>query len=195
MENDVPTCDNKPYDDEVLATENYFSYDDKIIKDEENGYDNAEFQDELPFDRDQKKANEGGKNSDSAQDETAFTDGEKLRSGLEDRPYYLSVRKELESVFSRFPHEKSLEQTLPNSVFVKIRYSKDKFYVVGLIKEEGVEKYLCYGVPATYSPDPPKELKGYCSFIPLSVFDLSGDGYWMMFQDAVSGKCIHPVIE
>ena len=62
--------------------------------------------------------------------------------------------------------------------------------IVGLVKEGGKEKYICYGVPAVYSKEPPKELKGFCSFIPLSVFDMKGDGYWMMFQDAVTGECI-----
>ena len=80
----------------------------------------------------------------------------------------------------------------PDSVFVKVPYSKEKFYVVGLVKELGVEKYICYGVPSTYSAEPPKALKGYASFIPLSLFNLHGDGFWIMFQDAISGKCITP---
>jgi hypothetical protein len=60
--------------------------------------------------------------------------------------------------------------------------------VVGLVLESGKEKYICYGVPCTYSKNPPKELKGFCSFIPLSIFDLTGKGYWMMFQDAITGE-------
>ena len=47
-------------------------------------------------------------------------------------------------------------------------------------------------MPSVYSETPPKELDGYCSFIPLSVFDMKGDGFWMMFQDAVTGECIKP---
>ena len=95
------------------------------------------------------------------------------------------------SILNKFPPEEGLNKLFPDGKFVKINYSVDKFYVVGLIKENGKEKYVCYGVPAVYSPTPPKELAGYCSFIPLSIFDLNGDGYWMMFQDALTGKCIN----
>ena len=84
-----------------------------------------------------------------------------------------------------------LKMTDFSTVFYSV--AENKFYVVGLVKENGVEKYICYGVPAKYSPEPPKELKGYASFIPLSVFDLQGDGYWMMFQDAQDGKCVKSI--
>ena len=80
----------------------------------------------------------------------------------------------------------------PDSVFVRINYSSEKYYVVGVIKEKNTEKYVCYGVPAAYSETPPKELDGYCSFIPVSIFDMKGDGFWMMFQDATTGECIKP---
>ena len=54
----------------------------------------------------------------------------------------------------------------------------------------GKEKYICYGVPAPFSKEPPKELKGFCTFIPASVYDLFGNGFWMMFQCAETGECI-----
>lgn len=62
--------------------------------------------------------------------------------------------------------------------------------MVGLVKEDGKEKYICYGVPDKYSTNPPETLKDCASFIPLSVFNLKGDGYWMMLQDAVTENCI-----
>ena len=77
-----------------------------------------------------------------------------------------------------------------DSTFVKIAYAEDKYYVVGLVKEEQKEKYICYGVPGEYSTTPPKELKGYCSFVPTSIFDMQGNGYWMMFQCAITGECL-----
>ena len=33
-------------------------------------------------------------------------------------------------------------------------------------------------------------LKNRIEIAPISVFDLSGKGYWMMFQDAETGECI-----
>lgn len=107
-------------------------------------------------------------------------------------PYYSTVKQELDAIFERFEEEKNLKKLFPLSKFSKINYAENKYYVVGLIKENKKEKYICYGVPAKYSTTPPKELAGFCTFIPLSIFDLSGDGYWMMFQDAVFGNCIKP---
>ena len=104
--------------------------------------------------------------------------------------YYQKAKRELEEVFSRFPIEEDLVKIFPESKWCKVYYECEKYYVVGVIKENDEEKYICYGVPATYSPTPPKELKGYCSFIPLSVFALKGEGYWMIFQDAITGECI-----
>ncbi|MCQ2387115.1 MAG: hypothetical protein MJ066_01540 [Clostridia bacterium] len=105
--------------------------------------------------------------------------------------FYDKEKGELEELFSKFPHEENLEKTFPFSTWVKINYSSDKYYVVGVVKENDKEKYICYGVPSNYSENPPIELKGYCSFVPASLFDLKGKGYWMMFQDAVTGDCVH----
>ena len=105
-------------------------------------------------------------------------------------PFYLTVKEEIEKLFSNYPEEPALKTLFPDSRWAKIFYAEEKFYVVGVIKEDGAEKYVCYGVPSPYKPEPPKELAGYCSFIPLSVFDLKGDGYFMMFQDALTGECV-----
>ena len=98
--------------------------------------------------------------------------------------------EELEQMLNKFPREDALLSVFPDSSWVRINYSDDKYYVVGVVKEMGREKYICYGVPSEYSENPPEELKGFCSFIPLSVFSVKGDGYFMMFQDAVTGECI-----
>ncbi len=142
---------NAIYDDEVVATENYF----------ENEMD---YNDYIDLENDD----------------------------IKKEPYVLKIKQELDDVFSKFEKEETLERIIPNSKWVKINYSKNKYYVVGLMYENGNEKYICYGVPAPYSTTPPLELKGYCSFVPISVFNLKGDGYWIMFQDANSGTCVKP---
>lgn len=179
------------YNDEAVATENYFDFSDvetklNLIKE----YDFASLQpeNELPFNQSQEKAEECTNFPDRAQNETNLNFGKKTEK---ERPYYQSVQTELNAVLNKFPPEENLNKLFHDGKFVKVNYSKEKYYVVGIIKENGKEKYLCYGVPGKFSPNPPKELAGYCSFIPLSVFDLSGEGYWMMFQDAISGKCIN----
>ena len=181
-----------PYDDEVVATENYFGEDQdfneklKIIEELagkdvriENGLFNF-------FDKEKTQKNEG--DSCLNQDEISYENGGKPKEFGEQNPYYLTKKKELDLIFEKFPKEEILSKNFSGDKWVKITYALDKYYVVGLIYQDGKEKYICYGVPSNYSETPPKELKGLCSFVPLSVFDLKGKGYWIMFQDAITGK-------
>lgn len=170
--------DLSPYDDEAVATENFYNIDEKAER----------FSDVLTKTPNANKNETPSKNSST---DDCFFD-EKKEKYDENNPFFLTVEKELYGLLEKFPEEDSLQKMIYGSKFVKINYSAKKYYVVGIIKEKEKEKYVCYGVPATYSETPPKELDGYCSFIPLSIFDLKGDGYWMMFQDAVTGECIIP---
>ena len=79
---------------------------------------------------------------------------------------------------------------MPESVWSRVDFGKNKYYVVGLISEGRKPKYICYGVPAEKRGEPPQALKGWCSFLPASLFDLDGRGYWIMYQDAETGKCV-----
>lgn len=168
------------YDDEAVATENYYMT-------EEEKDDCDRLKNELPFIGDEKEEKTREEDACCGEDEKDSLGGERYS---ECRPYYLSVKKELDEVFDKFPEESSLKKLFPDSDFSRVNYSENKFYVVGVIRERGEEKYICYGVPGAYSENAPEELAPYCSFIPLSVFDLAGDGYWMMFQSAVTGECI-----
>ncbi len=182
---------NANYDDEAVATENYYSIDQDIqqkltaIKGWENEFNSNE---NTSID------NQSGKDAETGQDD--FNGGKNAESHnqsqnySERNPYYQSAKKELDSLFSKFPQDHSLNQTMPNGKFCKIPYAENKYYVVGTVEELGAVKYICYGVPSEYSQTPPKELEGYCTFIPLSLFNLHGQGFWIMFQDAVTGKCI-----
>ena len=183
-----------PYDDEAVATENYFDF----------GYEKGVFQD-LKEKDDGFISNENGESLNSVKEEKVENEEYDLFEQLSastfdfqndktsysrDNPYYDTAKEELENIFAKFPEENSLLKLFPLSRFARINYSLDKFYVVGVIKEDNLPKYICYGVPGAYSETPPKELDGYCTFIPLSVFDIMGDGFWMMFQDAITGECI-----
>ncbi|MBQ9734563.1 MAG: hypothetical protein IJV95_01770 [Clostridia bacterium] len=182
--------DKPSYDDEAVATTDYYALDKSIehkLKTLENIYDrNVSPENELPFDGRQKETTKERSCANCFQDETDASFGKKDCA----EPYYLTVKRELDELFVNFPHETTLEKNFYGSKFVKVNYSENKFYVVGIIPQDD-KKYLCYGVPANFSPTPPKELKGYCSFIPLSIFDMKGKGYWMMFQDGVTGACVH----
>jgi hypothetical protein len=180
------------YNDEAVATENYFDFEDvkeKLSKIKEFDDEQLRLENELPYSRGKEKAQESQADDCRAYDETNQDQSNEFSKTT---PYYLTVEGELEELFNKFPEETELKKTFLKSRFVKVFYSNTKYYVVGVIKENDQIKYICYGVPATYSKEPPKELKGFCSFIPLSIFSLLGDGYWMMFQDAITGKCVKP---
>lgn len=186
------TPDKEPYNDEVVVTENYYDKNFplekklEIIERLDLSYDSVK--NDEPCCVGKKETSKDGKEFDGVQNEENISDGKKYN---DENPYYLSVKNQVEDLLQKFEKEENLERLIFNSRFVKINYSENKYYVVGVIYENDVEKYICYGVPSVYSETPPKELDGFCSFIPLSVFDVKGEGYFMMFQDAVSGECVH----
>lgn len=220
-ENFVESETPPAYDDEAVATENFYDVDESIkmrtdlLKsyiDEQAEQNTTELQYENATNKTEtiprapaaeqareetneeinKEVNKNLNEDTTENAEIGFIFSEKEKNYSIDNPYYETVKKELADLFDKFPAEEQLEKTLYGGKFVKINYSAEKYYVAGVLKEEAKEKYICYGIPAAYSKTPPKELDGYCSFIPLSVFDLKGDGYWMMFQDAITGECIKP---
>lgn len=192
------TCEVKPqnnnladsvinvYDDEAVATENYFNFDKKCNA-KRNFGQNVRIENELPYSTSTKTEKEKRQNVDRFENEANCNERKELFGTTS---HYSTVKQELTLLFEKYPTEPNLQALFFDSRWAKIHYSKEKYYVVGVIKENGAEKYVCYGVPATYSPNPPEQLKGYCSFVPASIFNMTGAGYWMLFQDAFSGKCI-----
>lgn len=179
------------YNDEAVATENYFGIDD-CINEKISILEN--WQDEIlqnenggTIHRSQTQKEQNQERLNCFENETNVNFSQKYTNS---NPYYNQVKEELKVLFEKFPQENALLGIFPNGKWVKIFYSEDKYYVVGLITECDKPKYICYGIPHPYSEQPPKELEGVSTFIPLSLFDLRGDGYWMMFQDAVTGKCV-----
>ena len=163
------------YDDEIIATENYYLY-------EKEDYDKQTIGNENTACASQPEEEKITCSDKPLQDEINYRSFGK-------KGYYESVKEDLELLLEKSEKEVGLEKTIPNSRFCKINYSADKYYVVGVVFENGQAKYVCYGVPAKYSPTPPSALNGCSCFMPISIFDLCGDGYFMMFQDAVTGEC------
>ncbi len=191
---------NEKYDDEVVATQNYYELDNN----ENDNLFNAFNQSEKEKDGENKDVSQDSVETISIKSEefeefkrtiTGDSSNQNSTEKAEFDKYYESVKEELDNIFTTFPEEENLEKLVPNSKWAKIDYFSDKFYVVGICYENGTEKYICYGVPTINSYSPPDDLKGFCSFIPLSVFDTSGRGFWVMFQDAKTGKCVKPTDE
>lgn len=101
--------------------------------------------------------------------------------------FYLSVKPQIDEIFVCFPEEEILSNTVPNSKWARVDTS-DGHYVVGLIFDgEGVA-YICYGVPSERDLSPPKEI--FDMAVWLDTDAENGKGYWVIYQDATTGKCL-----
>lgn len=193
------------YDDELIAAENYYAFADADLSSlrirPSAGRADAE---EPPANAEAVEGGEGGNGPSFPQNtesgtgeggegeqaaERAFSEPKKPPAKQPPR-YYAKVQGDLRALFEQYPPEEELAACIPYSRWAKIAFARGKHYAVGVISDEGRPQYICYGVPAERLSEPPKALRGFCSFMPLSVFDLHGKGYWMMFQDADTGKCI-----
>ena len=166
------------YDDELVADENYYAF--------ANGGEDGKDEADGPA-----KAGEADAGTD-AHDQSLFrfAGAEMLRED-ERACYYDTVRAELEGLFAKYPPETALEQSIPRSRWARVDFAAGKYYVVGVVRGETHPLYICYGVPAERRQSPPEPLKKYSSYVPVSLFAPDGKGYWMMFQDAETGRCIH----
>lgn len=108
--------------------------------------------------------------------------------------FYFEMKPHLDKIFEEGEEENYLEILIPNSKWAKVKLTKGEFYVVGTIFEEGEIKYICYGVPGVYQETPPKELSGYPIWFPLDENNRNGFGYWLSYQDAMSGESVKAVV-
>ncbi len=110
---------------------------------------------------------------------------------LKGENFYKNVKFKLEEVMTANPPEKRLEKLIPDSKWVKVYYEKGEYYVVGILSEEGEVKFLAYGVLGFKSVKPPKDAVELCDF--LEIDGKSGEGYWLMFQDAKTGEIVDAI--
>lgn len=182
IEKDAYKPINEPYDDEIVATENYFAFTEtteKEITDDGNRKMESRDPDDLYREKTKEDRNFESDPPDGVEP-TAFHGD-----------YYERIRGELEKTFTAFPEERELTNMIPNSKWVRIPFDENKYYVVGVLYEKEIPSYLCYGVPGKYGKRP-EELERFCTFIPSSPFCLKNDGYWVLYQDAKTGICIKP---
>ena len=119
-----------------------------------------------------------------------------VNENKEESDFYHKLKPQIDKLFENNPLEKNLEEMIPSSKWVKVEYEDDgDFYVFGLIYEGDNIKYVCYGVPAIFEEEPPKELSGYPIFLPLDRNNEKGFGYWLTYQDAETGEAIKAIIE
>lgn len=94
--------------------------------------------------------------------------------------YYQSVKYEIGKVFTQFPPYYPLIKKYSDSFFVRIDFpSSNKYFVLGVLEENGIIRYICYGLPAENEEFKDKDFV-YVDNSPVS--------FWMLFQDAQTGQ-------
>lgn len=94
--------------------------------------------------------------------------------------YYQSVKSEIAKVFVQFPPYYPLIKKYVDAFFVRIDFpSTDKFFVLGVLEDEGAIRYICYGLPAEKEGFEDKD---------FVYVDNSPVPFWMLFQDAQTGQ-------
>ena len=168
------------YDDEAIATDDYYEFDKQRGKLSEEFFStNNQTVDGNSQDKRQEK---------EADDNSSFGDYESECCSKNEfgATYYERIKDQLKKIFNENPKEIALENMVKNSRWVRMGKNENS-YVVGIILDRNVPRYICYGLNGTYLSKP-NEIKTYSSFIPKSPFNLKGEGYWVMFQNAISGE-------
>lgn len=114
---------------------------------------------------------------------------ENVANKSQERNFYVGVKEKLEEVINSHKKDEELCKIIPNGEFCKILYDSDRYYSVGRIFEGYAVKYVCYAVKGNYGEFQP-ELNKFLRFIPLSPFAPQSSGYYIIFQDAITGKIV-----
>ncbi len=110
---------------------------------------------------------------------------EKLSREKDD--FYKTIKEKVDELFVIHPAETFLSERIPDSQWVKIRYEKEDYYVIGKLTDNGAVTYLGYGVPGKEAVKPPKIADGIAEFLAIPNLP-EYEGYWLFFQDAKTGK-------
>lgn len=117
---------------------------------------------------------------------TTNTDNDKLE-------FLNSIVEQLDILFDQNPPDEILNSIFPDSKFIQVQGESP--YVVGAIYEEDMLKYIAYGVPANYNTLPPTDLGEHYQWLPLNPNDVMSDGYFMIYQDAITGNLVEINLE
>lgn len=105
-------------------------------------------------------------------------------------PFYEKIWHKIEEMFDIYQHDSVLEDLVYDSAWIRIPYEDDGYYVVGVISDDGKPVFICYGIPQDKMTRPDKEIEDSCEWLPIDKTDVSGRGYWLVYQDAMTGENI-----
>lgn len=114
-----------------------------------------------------------------------------MQSDNDDEMFYHKVSAQIEELFQIYPHDLELEDMVQGSKWVRIDYDERSYYVVGIISEDDIPQFICYGAPAeNYSDE--HENFGSCEWLPLDRNNPKLKGYWVLYQSALNGDMLTP---
>ena len=99
--------------------------------------------------------------------------------------FFEQISPSLNALLENNEEDLTLQELIENSKFAKIYYEdSQEFYSVGLIYEDGQEKYICFALPCTAGNPPPNNLAKYSQYLPVD----DNLGYYLMYQNADTGE-------
>ncbi len=176
-----PKEEKLDYDDEQIATENYYEIEAEQIVEKSSDLTEKEKEFETVLEVENYETCEREKAPSLEDGNGCVFEGRKA-------DFYEKKREVIEKLFCSRRRVEELEKLLPFSKWVKIDYDSFRHYIVGVIGAE--PDFICYGVPSVYTPTPPSRICGGCVFLPLNPVRPQGEGYWLFYQDAKSGKIV-----
>lgn len=104
------------------------------------------------------------------------------------KSFYQLIEKQISKLFSIYSPMPELTKLIDNSRWVKIPQGNGNYYCIGLIYDNEEVKYISYAVSGDFSETPPEELGTEAQWLPVNVLFPKESGYWLMFQDALTGQ-------
>ncbi len=171
------------YNDERLASENYFKEEEREQELFQEIIDDAPSQSAAEDEKAQEWANpsQDANAQDVRHPFATETDG-----------YYLSVKSEIDELLRSYPKDDTLCGAFSCSEWVRIKGEEgNPKYLVGIVYDNEKAKYICYALAAEDKNCPPQEIKDVCAFVPSNLFD-ENVGFFVIFQSTATGECIKP---
>ncbi len=172
------------YNDEKVATVNY--------------YEEKEDERKLLQEIDEDAHTQSGAKEQDEEKRTGSTENEhaeSIRHPFETDPdgYYLAVKEEVDKLFASYPKDTTLLGAFSCSEWVRVKgTAENPEYLVGVLREDGRVRYICYALAAEDKSTPPDEIKNVCAFVPVQAYD-EEKGFFVIFQSASNGECARPL--
>ncbi len=106
--------------------------------------------------------------------------------------FYSKIENQVNKMLEVYPKEDAISEILPNSKFVKVENVDEANHIFGVIyDEENIKpKYIVYGVPAKYGEEVSSTISERASWMPSNINEPKEYGYYLMYQDAETGKIV-----